>query len=133
VTWGIVTIGGSVAVLGTGLVLALAVGKSESEPKQGLGAAQIAGLSMFAAGLIGGLAGGMYIMSKDWSRNGHAKEHTLSEYEGRLFAEKYNRAVLRKAIKDVQEGPAASIAPKTPVLKLDAVVSPTFLGVAGTF
>ena len=50
-----------------------------------------------------GLGGGFAVMSLS-SRDGLPTDHSLSESDGRYYADQYNRALLRRIIRDAQRG-----------------------------
>lgn len=88
-------------------------------------------------GGVGVLFGGGMTIGALSSTEGSPTDHSLAEYDGRLYAERYNRALLRRSIRDVQNG-ALSSQPswRTPIERpalVRPVVTPTFIAVEGTF
>ena len=61
-----------------------------------------AGIAMAAAGTVGTLAFGTWFLVALFKGDGTAKEHFLGDRDAVLYTDRYNRALLRKTVKDVE-------------------------------
>ena len=91
--------------------------------ENGLGIAMAIGGT---AGFVGFGAGFLYSLFKT---DGGADEHYLSEHDATLYVTRYNRALLRRTIKDVQKTQSRWV----PTLRMEPTVGLGFTGLRGTF
>jgi hypothetical protein len=75
----------------------------------------------------------------NYERDGTPHDHSLTESDGRLYADRYNRALLRRVQRDAQRGaPVAEVEPpiRRPAPRNRLVLTPMvgpITGIAGTF
>ncbi len=74
-----------------------------------------ASVIMAGAGVVGTVGFGIWFLAAAFKGDGSATEHLLTEHDAVLYANRYNRALLRRTITDVQkttsEAPRLHLAP----------------------
>jgi hypothetical protein len=86
---------------------------------------------------LGGLVGGSILSAGLTLNEGDpGTDHYLTQSDAQLYITRYNRALLRKAVRDAQRAyqDPVSIRPREPPsIAVTPVVSPGFTGIMGTF
>jgi hypothetical protein len=102
---------GSAALAGGGLALWLTdPERADSDPSVRM----LSGVGMFAVGATAVIAFGTLWLFESASSpgyDGHPTDHSLTESDGRRYADRYNRALLRRVLRDAQRGQQSSAIP----------------------
>ncbi len=86
------------------------------------------GIIMAGVGVAGTVGFGIWFLAAAFGKDGSTTEHLLTEHDAVLSANRYNRALLRRTITDVQK--TTSAAPK---LRLAPMFGMGSLGLSGSF
>ena len=87
------------------------------------------GIAMAIGGTAGFVGFGAWFLYLLFKTDGGADEHYLSEHDATLYVTRYNRALLRRTIKDVQKTQSRWV----PTLRMEPTVGLGFTGLRGTF
>jgi hypothetical protein len=91
------------------------------------------GLLPLIFGIAGSIPSGIFLGVGIASTNGSPRDHSITKLDADLYVAKYNRALLRKTIQETETRMRELSERNTPSLSVSPIVSPTFLGLRGTF
>lgn len=94
------------------------------------------GIALAGLGTLGTIGFGIWFLSAAFGFNGGVHDHYLSDKDAVLFANKYNRSLLRRTIKQVQKAHSAkNETPRlgSPPLRLEPQIGLTGFGLVGRF
>jgi hypothetical protein len=89
---------------------------------------------LLGVGAVGGLVGGYFLVRALFNHDGGTGDHRLTEYDARLYAARHNRALFKKAVRDVERNnaePGARAEP--PPWRVEPVLGLPYLGLRGSF